>query len=1210
MDVSDPAHPAETGFYDTPRNAYGVAVSGAYAYVADWEGGLRIVDVSDPTHPAEVGSCDTPGYAGGVAVAGGYAYVADGWELRIVDVSEPAAPHEVGFYYGTPADAWGVAVSGAYAYVADDWADLRIIDVSDPAHPSETGSYDTLGTAQDVAVSGAYAYVADGYWGLHIVDVSDPAHPAEAGSYHTPGSAYGVAVSGAYAYVADGDGGLRIVDVANPAHPAEAGSYHTPGVAYDVAVSGAYAYVADGNSGLRIVDVSNPAHPAEAGSCDTPGSAQDVAVSGAYAYVADREGGLRIVDVSDPAHPAEAGSYNTPGTAWGVAVSGAHAYVADRGGGLRIVDVSDPAAPREVGFYDTPGDAWGVAVSGAYAYVADGEGGLVILRFTGSGEPFTGTISPVYPAAHAIPSTVMQGGTAYRHFRLLDSGGHPISGATVRLSSGQTALSDTDGYFTAAVPTDALGSLGNHTVSVQSVTYGGQTYATGGQPSFTIQVTERCYSHAWGYGASSRLKGGVSDGLIAYVQGKNSGGLELTLDESNPSLTTDDAVLMKESYSDEIGMGAGVGLEKGVSIAILQVRGGASASSEFALRTLGNTTARFPNPYESDDKKGQAIFLLASVIDSLQNAFPGKPFGVAFLSSALDRGAPYQPYIIEQQGGTGAKITPLQANVGASASLGLKRGGVTWKERSLGFDLVDVGVSVLTLDTFTDYRERGEVGLGNEADFDFEFSALSWQIGNFKNKFAGTIGDRAKKMRLEIILDADTHEFKRLELSLTGEGNSNAFTDVVKEEVTVKAIIPADQLTSEVLLQTVNVLRLLQAAQQTGNNPLQIGPSAMTNELNALLAPLDYAEYEVTVGDGAQTNYETSLGVTLDIDIELGPGLEVKKTRSLVRERGVFINGHPYMTESYQADSYVTQPGKGWWDLTANALSGLWEYVKDFFSCASQQVTSGVGWVIGIVSRTLDGVVQGGAQITAPPGTQLYTAGVGSEGVTIQQAEPVTITAIGWAPAGTARVGGMGLGPAVATASGEGFVVGGIYAFSPYTLTLSPAATLVITYTDEAAVSVDESRVGMFRWNAEGNNWQPMEAALDAAHNTLTASITQLGTFALGYDDTPPQITILEPADGSIISNTLPLISALVVDEGTGIDPATVEMRLNGQIVAAEYITGTGQLLYLPAEPLASGSYTVTVSAADVMGNVGSASATFTVEVTRRIYLPLVLRNY
>ena len=50
-------------------SAYGVAVSGNYAYVADYGAGLRVVDVSNPANPVEVGYYDTPDCAIGVAVS-------------------------------------------------------------------------------------------------------------------------------------------------------------------------------------------------------------------------------------------------------------------------------------------------------------------------------------------------------------------------------------------------------------------------------------------------------------------------------------------------------------------------------------------------------------------------------------------------------------------------------------------------------------------------------------------------------------------------------------------------------------------------------------------------------------------------------------------------------------------------------------------------------------------------------------------------------------------------------------------------------------------------------------------------------------------------------------------------------------------------------------------------------------------------------------
>jgi len=240
VNIADPAHPVEIGYYDTPGEGFGVAVSGNYAYVADGGSGLRVVNITNPAAPTEVGHCDTPGYAWCVAVSGNYAYVAsDG--LRVVDITNPAAPSEVGF---TPGQAEGVAVSGNYAYVAGG-ADvgLRVVNIANPAHPVETGSCDTPGYARGVAVSGNYAYVADDLGGLRVVGIANPAHPVEIGFCVTPGEAMGVAVSGNYAYVAGN--GLWVVNITFPTAPTQVGFCNTPGVG--VAVSGNYAYVADGS---------------------------------------------------------------------------------------------------------------------------------------------------------------------------------------------------------------------------------------------------------------------------------------------------------------------------------------------------------------------------------------------------------------------------------------------------------------------------------------------------------------------------------------------------------------------------------------------------------------------------------------------------------------------------------------------------------------------------------------------------------------------------------------------------------------------------------------------------------------------------------------------------------------------------------------------------------------------------------------------------
>ncbi len=291
--------PQLTGGYDTPGYANDVAVSGNYAYIADYDSGLQIIDVSNVTNPKLVSVYSTPDRAKGVAVSDIYAYVADDdlGGLQIIDVSNVSNPIYVG-WYNTPGNPYNIALSGIYAYIADGPSGLQIIDVSNVSNPVRMGFYNTPDRAEDVAVSGDYAYVAAGSSGLQIIDVSNVTNPVRVGFYDTPDYAYGIALSGSYAFIADYLSGLQIIDVSNATNPVLAGFYDTPGYANDVVVSGIYAYIADDVLGLQIVDVSNVTNPAGVSFFDTLGSATRLVLSGSYAYVADWSSGLQIFDLS------------------------------------------------------------------------------------------------------------------------------------------------------------------------------------------------------------------------------------------------------------------------------------------------------------------------------------------------------------------------------------------------------------------------------------------------------------------------------------------------------------------------------------------------------------------------------------------------------------------------------------------------------------------------------------------------------------------------------------------------------------------------------------------------------------------------------------------------------------------------------------------------------------------------------------------------
>jgi hypothetical protein len=207
VDITAPESPAIVGNVDT-SNALNVAISGSYAYVADYDEGLRVILIATPQSPAIVGSVNT-WYAHDVAISGSYAYVADATAgLKVVDVTVPQSPAIVGSVYGG-GSAYGVAVSGDYAYIAAGGSDLQVVDISTPASPTIVGSIDSLqGAAFDVVLMGDYAYLASQSGGVQVVDITTPQSPRSAGG--APSEAHGVAVTG-YIYAAGGASGLHIL---------------------------------------------------------------------------------------------------------------------------------------------------------------------------------------------------------------------------------------------------------------------------------------------------------------------------------------------------------------------------------------------------------------------------------------------------------------------------------------------------------------------------------------------------------------------------------------------------------------------------------------------------------------------------------------------------------------------------------------------------------------------------------------------------------------------------------------------------------------------------------------------------------------------------------------------------------------------------------------------------------------------------------------
>ncbi len=280
VDISNPSSPETVGALEAADLcANDVFVSGAYAYVADLYSRLRIVDISDPANPFIVGTAQTSHQAWGVEVSGTYAYVCTqemlGGALEVFDISEPASPYLVGSV-SPPGWNWTlsiikVSIVGDYAYAVA--GSVLVIDISEPALPYIVSLISLEELAMDIEVVGSTAYAICHSWNddetgaLQVLDVS---HPLSLPVVHTLESLEGsscLEASDDYVYIGTSSqtASLQILDISDAAAPVIIGSTGLPyPPVEDIALAGPYAYLAAGE--LEIVDSSDPTAPFIVGS--------------------------------------------------------------------------------------------------------------------------------------------------------------------------------------------------------------------------------------------------------------------------------------------------------------------------------------------------------------------------------------------------------------------------------------------------------------------------------------------------------------------------------------------------------------------------------------------------------------------------------------------------------------------------------------------------------------------------------------------------------------------------------------------------------------------------------------------------------------------------------------------------------------------------------------------------------------------------------
>lgn len=297
-------------FLDMNGTAYAIALSKdeTKAFVADHDGGLKIIDLSNPSNPKIIGKYSDDGYAFDIALSNDNtrAYLADNsGGLKILDISNPTQPKLLGSYSDNGyINHIALSKDNTKAYITNN-TQIKILDIQNPSDIKLIGSYDTQKWLGSLTLSEdeikIYVGCEGANSGLEIIDVSDPSNPQLLGTYDKMSWDTKLLDDGNKAYIAT-DEGFEIINVSNPSNIKLIGSYDTNQTEVNTVVlskDNQRAYIAGYIKNIQVLDISNPSNIVLLDSYDTNSTAWDIKLSEdeTKVYIANGKKGLMIVKI-------------------------------------------------------------------------------------------------------------------------------------------------------------------------------------------------------------------------------------------------------------------------------------------------------------------------------------------------------------------------------------------------------------------------------------------------------------------------------------------------------------------------------------------------------------------------------------------------------------------------------------------------------------------------------------------------------------------------------------------------------------------------------------------------------------------------------------------------------------------------------------------------------------------------------------------------
>lgn len=720
--------------------------------------------------------------------------------------------------------------------------------------------------------------------------------------------------------------------------------------------------------------------------------------------------------------------------------------------------------------------------------VAVGSNNLGNISLVNASGPYR--LMPMVPDVNPTTATVEASGTAYRYYRVLNSSGSPAGGIVVSaqivggsaisqtgdVSSywpGQTAgISDADGVVRISIPASALAADG--TVQTVQLSASGQV-----QQTFQAQVLPRQYDQVW----KQKLGGGGSVEFLPLVSVEGD-----TSAESDLCRTLIGGALTGETISriQTVKLGLTAGFDVGSSLSVSTPSSAISFGNEASAQAgvFGATVLRSTYTFDPNSTDpGQNAMKLYVDLGNVMSGAPGPQAGF---------------YRFVQ-----ATIEPLFLNSNLRSVEGdVEVGGDFSGQVTLNSPLAGpVGINFdggLSADAERIFGAAATSG-GNEESATINGAAASGSA--MASAGLGlNLGGPATVTPNDLSFGWNTSaDVKVLTKKWTRQGSSGPYRTEQMRKLSLDA-------------QTQNPVAMWQ----------QYDPQALYGNYQR-----DFTERQEQTNGNTFVNYEWSVYAAqqnftfnLNLNLEaLGINLqgEVDQGADAVNQRGAILQSRYWPTESYPAITNSIFPSQSWDSI----LSQWGDY-------AAGPIGQGINQVITAVNNAGNTVVHVAQQTgqTAYNAVLNVSQGAMAGGAQLYSSVSSRFTSTFGTLSPLIRVRPLDAGsgntstylPSDGT-SNFVYGIGGIYRFASSN-SFNGTAILSITYSDADVVGLNPTNLQIYQLPDGTSRWQLIGGTVDTVSNTVTATITSLGTYAIapplptGALQLIPSMIVL-PADGT-----------------------------------------------------------------------------------------------